>query len=519
MKKYFLSILFIALLFSFTASVNAQFVKGNKNVVKEKRETGEFQNIEVGGAFHVYLLQGEASSVEVEADENLQPQITMNVNKNTLKIHSKGIRNATKLNIYITNPVFEKIDASGASEINGKNKIQGNMMEVTASGAADVNLDIDVKTLHTVISGAATVQLSGKAGNHSTEVSGAGTLKAQNLISEKTYADASGAGDIKINSSGEIIGNESGAGKISTKGISGNTNIRQNEVIVHSNNNGDTTRVRIPGLNVEVGDDQDSVKVRVGSREMIVDEDGNVKYRRCHRTRFNGNWAGVDIGFNGFVNSDFNSNLPKEDEYLDLRMEKSIAVGLNFFEQNIPLSKNKKWGMLTGLGLSFNNYHFKNDTRLNMDSSALIGYIDQGIGIRKSKLTAMYLNVPLLFEFQTNGWHNRHSFHLGLGMIAGARLASWTKKYYEEFNKQFDVTLYNPETGNYDVAFTAISPNHNKVHDYGDWFLRPFKLDATVRIGWGFINLFATYSVNSMFRDGKGPELYPWTAGICLVNF
>jgi hypothetical protein len=200
-------------------------------------------------------------------------------------------------------------------------------------------------------------------------------------------------------------------------------------------------------------------------------------------------------------------------------MEKSIAVNLNFFEQNIPLSKNQKWGIVTGLGLGFNNYRFLRPTRLSMDSSSLIGYLDEDISIRKSKLTAMYLSLPVLFEFQTAPIYHKNGFHINAGVVISARLSSHTKKYYDELNSEFNVTQYNPETGKYEVVYTATSPNDPKEHYYGDWFLQPFKFEATARIGWNFLNFWATYSLNTMFREGKGPELYPWSAGISLICF
>jgi hypothetical protein len=175
--------------------------------------------------------------------------------------------------------------------------------------------------------------------------------------------------------------------------------------------------------------------------------------------------------------------------------------------------------MLTGLGLTFNDYKFLRPTRLSMDSSALVGFVDQDINIRKSKLSAMYLSLPVLFEFQTAPSYRKNGFHINIGMIVSARLSSHTKKYYDELNKEFNVTLYNPETGQYDVVYTALSPNDPKEHHYGDWFLQPFKFEATARIGWNFLNFWANYSINSMFREGKGPELYPWSAGITLVSF
>jgi hypothetical protein len=130
-----------------------------------------------------------------------------------------------------------------------------------------------------------------------------------------------------------------------------------------------------------------------------------------------------------------------------------------------------------------------------------------------------YLTLPVLFEYQTAPAYHKNGFHISLGVIIGARLSSHTKIYYNELNKEFNVTQYNPETGQYEVAFTAISPNDPKEKNYDDWFLQPFKFDASVRIGWNFLNFFATYSLNTMFRQEKGPELYPWSAGISLVCF
>jgi len=272
-------------------------------------------------------------------------------------------------------------------------------------------------------------------------------------------------------------------------------------------------------VKVEVYEGDDSVKVIVGNRVLHVDEDGNVRFSRYKKHKFNGHWAGFGLGINGYVNPDFNMSFPKEYEYLDLRMSKSVSVHINFFEQNVALAKNQKWGMVTGLGLSWNNYRFSRPTRLNPDSSYLIGYIDEGISIRKSKLTAFYFNIPLVFEFQTNSRHKKNSFHMGLGMIANVRLSSHTKKYYNELNKEFEITQFDPSTDNYETRYYATSPNYSKAKTFNDFHLQPFKFDATVRIGWGFINLFANFSVNQMFKKDKGPELYPWEAGITLVSF
>jgi hypothetical protein len=52
-----------------------------------------------------------------------------------------------------------------------------------------------------------------------------------------------------------------------------------------------------------------------------------------------------------------------------------------------------------------------------------------------------------------------------------------------------------------------------------DFHVPPFRFDLTGRIGWGRVNLFATYALNNLFKDDKGPELVPFSVGIRLVNF
>jgi hypothetical protein len=493
-------------------------VMGQNEVIRETRDLPSFNQIDVGGAFEVFLTIGEPQKVEVEAKQNALEKISTEVNNNKLVISSNRISSNTPLNIYITVPSLSHIEAHGAAQVTGENGIKAEMFEINASGAASMELILDVTTLRSEASGAADVELSGKAKQHSMEVSGAATLDARKLESETADADVSGAGTARVNAK-NVTGHTSGAGEIISDEGYWDKSDESEEIVVDIDEDGDTTYIHVPGTGIIVTENDDSVKVRVGNRVIIIDDDGNVKTKHFQSHKFNGHWAGFDLGINGYVTPEFNMNFPKEYEYMDLRMEKSTAVNLNFYEQNIPLSKNQKWGMITGLGLGFNNYRFMRQTRLSMDSSTLVGYIDQDINIRKSKLTAMYLSVPLLFEFQTAPAYHKNGFHINLGMVVSARLSSHTKIYYDELNTEFDVTRYNPETGQYDVVFTATSPNEPKEHDYGDWFLQPFKFEATARIGWNFLNFWANYSLNTMFREWKGPELYPWSAGITLVCF
>jgi hypothetical protein len=507
--------LFMAFL---TAALTLNLAAGAQNeTVREARSVEKFNSINIGGAFDIELTIGEPVGVEIETKAKYTGDILTEVTDGTLKVSSRGIKNNTPLNVYITVPSLERIELHGAASLETEGTLAGETLALSVSGAAEAELTVDVATLSTEASGASDLELAGKATNHSIEASGAATVEAKKLQARYTDARSSGAASVSVTSE-QVTGSTSGAGEIYANEKAWD-NEEKEVIIVEKGDNGDTTIIRVPEKAIVITEDDDSVTVKLGNRMIIVDEDGDLKTHRCGDKKFNGHWAGFDIGLNGYVTPDFNMNFPKEYEYLDLRMEKSIAVNLNFLEQNIPFTKNQKFGMVTGLGLSFNNYRFMKPTRLSMDSSMLIGYLDEDISIRKSKLTAFYVSLPVLLEFQTAPIYHSDGFHLSAGMIVSARLSSHTKKYYNELNHEFNVTRYNPETGNYEVAYTAVSPGEPKAKAYGDWFLQPFKFDATVRIGWNFLNFWATYQVNSMFRKDKGPELYPWSAGITIAAF
>jgi hypothetical protein len=492
-------------------------VFGQNEVIRETRDLPAFDQVEVGGAFEVTITMGEPQKVEVEARQKVMGQIITEVKDSKLVISSNRNSGSDPLNVHIIVPALSRLIAHGAAEVNGQDIIKSDMLSIEVSGAAEVDLELDVNTLRTEISGAADLELSGKAQQHSAIASGAATLHAEDLVTVTTDADVSGAATANVNAE-KVTGQTSEAGEINSDEGDWD-NDESGEIIVKTDEDSDTTYIHVPGTGIVIREGDDSVKVEIGNRVIVIDEDGEVRLKHCHEPKFNGHWAGVDIGLNGYVNKDFNMNFPKEYEYMDLRMEKSVAVNLNFLEQNIPLSKNQKWGIVTGLGLTFNDYRFMRPTRLSMDSSKLIGYLDQDISIRKSKISAFYLSLPVLFEFQTAPIYHKNGFHINMGVLISARLSSHTKIYYNELNTEFNVTQYNPETGQYEVVYTAMSPNDPKEHHYGDWFLQPFKFEATVRIGWNFLNFWANYSLNKMFREGKGPELYPWSAGISLVCF
>ncbi|MFK5856738.1 MAG: DUF2807 domain-containing protein, partial [Bacteroidota bacterium] len=516
MKKVSINIVMMLLAFTISIPLVAQ-IRGNGEITKQSRSIDDFDGIKIDGASTVVLTQGDNYEVVVETDSNIQEYVTVDVKNNTLEFgfNTHKIKKYKILKFYVTVPNIKLIKVSGASDVNSTNVLTGDNLKIIVSGASDVDLNVDFKSIETKISGASDVTLAGTAISSVVESSGASDFHGKELITTSTIVKASGASSCFVNAKSNLNYQVSGAADVSyvstpetviIKKSKGSENvIVQTKYTTGNYPDADTTSVNIGTLNVTVVDG-DTTQITVGRHTLVVTDDGDVSWKRCKVKRFNGHWGGFELGINGYVTPEFNTNWGKENDYLNLRYENSIAVNLNIYEQNISLNKNKTVGLVTGLGFSWNNYRFSNNTMLTTDNSELKGYYMEDVSVRKTKLTAMYLTIPLIFEVQTN--HDRYlkRFHFAVGVVTKMRISTHTKVYFNEANKIY--YLRDPGTDELlPTAYTTPNANsRNIVKNFDSFYLRPFKFDATVRLGYGIINLFATYSLNTMFQSGRGPE-------------
>ncbi len=511
-------------------------VSGKGEIVKQERQVGQFDAIDIGGGQEVVLMQGDDYSVVIETNANLMDKIDVVLKNTTLSFEYNKIKRYDELKFYITAPDFKMIKASGASEVMSPETLKGADLEVIANGASEVKLKLDYNNVITKATGASEVKLSGKATSHFVEASGASEVKAKEFETQSTVANASGASEIFVNTSSNLTYDISGASEVKylnapenlvVRSNSGNKStvvvndtIRKAEVYTYS----DTTTVRVGGLNVEVID-SDTTKITVGRHMIIVDDDGNVKYEKCKTPRFNGHWGGVELGINGYVTPDFNTNWGAENDYLNLQYEKSLAVNLNLYEQNIALNKAKNMGFVTGIGMSWVNYRFSPPTYLTPENSQINGYYmvanteGKGLSVNKTKLTVMYITVPFMYEIQTKHTNKYKRFHFGVGVLGSARVRTHTKIYFNNANETY--YLQDPATGTVDEASynTPNASQRNIVKDYDSFHLQPFKFEGMVRVGFSVINLWAHVSLNQLFVKDRGPELYTWSAGITIAGW
>lgn len=534
MRKVTSTLFVLTALMLFTAGQvfsqrNFRRIKGNGQIVKSTEIVPAFNQIRAGAADNIIILtKGNTPySVVIQTDENILNAIQVSVKNKVLDFSYADI-NPTKLRFYVTVPSLSFVHASGASVVKSADTLGGQMFKVVASGAANVNLILNFQTVDARASGAADLSLTGQTKKLTVEASGAADIKTGRLVADSVFAHASGASDIRVNAQKYL--NKDVSTAASVKLVNGSQKIvqvqkprQQARVVVYSNpDNGnnwnDTTRVNIGSIHIEVVDG-DTTKITLGSHSLIVDNNGDVKWKRTKPVKFNGHWAGVDLGINGYMTPDFSTDYGKDYGYLNQRYEKSISVNVNIFEQNIAFNKAKTIGLVTGVGFGFNNYRFSNPTYLSPDSNQLSGFYMRNVSVRKSKLTLFYVTVPVIFEFQTNNVRRSRRFFVGVGMLVNARLRSHTKIYFNEPNKQY--YLEDPATGNLMPGYytTPNRTNRNIVKSVSSFNLQPFRFDATLRIGYGIVSLYATYALNQMFLKGQGPVLHQWSAGISISTW
>jgi len=250
------------------------------------------------------------------------------------------------------------------------------------------------------------------------------------------------------------------------------------DTVKHPTKN-DTTIVRIGKKDVEVIDHDHGTEIRWGKDINRKDKSG----------KFKGHWEGIELGFNAFAKPDYSMYSPADKDFMSLNQGKSIEFNLNFYEMNIGIFKNYV-GLVSGMGLSFNNYRFENPYTIEKQGDMTIPKALTYDNLSKTKLAITYLNVPLLLEFQIPVNQNEDRLFINAGLIGGVKIGSHTK----------------------------VKHGDTKDKDRSGFNIQPFKYEATARIGYHDISLFANYSLAPLFESGKGPVLTPFTVGISFLN-
>lgn len=454
----------------------------------QERTVSEFNKIKISGAVHVIYTPSDTSSLSVQTKESDWEKVETKVENSTLMISISGsIKSAVY--VYVKNNKLSGIEASGATSFKTTHPVQGDSLTVFVTGASDVRGKLNLKKLTVNEKGASTVAIEGTTDLLLAEVSGASNFKSYKLIAKEAVLFTSGAASVKVHVTDKVRATASSASDIKIKGdprdVTAETSTAANITRIAENSDTDRSGKDTTFLNWK------SKKI------LIIDaSDDDVYYKDANKSEGSfKHWRGFSMAVNGYMNAEGGTTLNRQERFMDLNYRRSLNFQFNIIERQINIVKDNV-KLVTGFGFDYHLYELANNTRLNADTSYTWGSIDTTgmYAYKRNKLRCTYLQVPLLLEFNTSNDPEK-AFHIAFGVIGQFLISSRTKQVLME------------------------GDNKNTLVRKDSYNLGQFAAKAHVNLGYRNWTLFGEYSLTPLFQQGKGPELYPFAAGIRVVPF
>ncbi len=110
------------------------------------------------------------------------------------------------------------VKTTSAGDVYGESPIKSDRLELSASSAGDIKLEVNAKNIDIDISSSGDITLKGETDMLRVDLSSAGDLNAYELRSREADISVSSAGDADVNVSERITARASSAGDINYKG-------------------------------------------------------------------------------------------------------------------------------------------------------------------------------------------------------------------------------------------------------------------------------------------------------------
>lgn len=185
------------------------------------RKMPAFSAVKLSGAYEVELRHGDTYSVELETTEKVLQNIETFVEDGELIVRNKKKGNWMEdadIDIRITSPAYKRIGVSGAVKLDVHEPMETESLILHVSGAASVEMGLQVQELDMHLSGGANVELAGAAQMVNFDVSGAGHVDAEELLTQHARIGLSGAGAISVHAEETLDVRISGAGSVTYSG-------------------------------------------------------------------------------------------------------------------------------------------------------------------------------------------------------------------------------------------------------------------------------------------------------------
>ena len=197
---------------------NINSVTGEGEKILRNIDVTNFTGINIRNSFNIIYRESATHAVRIKMQENLFDPLNVYVENGILQVYFTGQHfimgrhNIPRLYIYA--PYLNHLTFSGSANTVDWDTIRVPHLTITASGAANVTLDLDVDELVIFGSGAVNFDLSGTADAATMYISGAVNFCSQNLQSRNARVYASGACNVNVYATGSINIHASGTAQV-----------------------------------------------------------------------------------------------------------------------------------------------------------------------------------------------------------------------------------------------------------------------------------------------------------------
>ena len=200
-KFFFISALLLLSVTLIACSIPViKVVKGSGTLATETREVGNFDAIQLDGAGKLVITQGETNALQIEAEDNILPDLKSTVEGSTLvlgfqdKIWQKTLLPTETITYSLVVTDLTAITFNGAGDLD-MNLLDTDSLTITVNGAGQVKIaNLTANSLSIQINGTGNVSVSGEATSQDINISGAGTVQNGDLKTAETAITANGLG-------------------------------------------------------------------------------------------------------------------------------------------------------------------------------------------------------------------------------------------------------------------------------------------------------------------------------------
>ncbi len=168
-----------------------------------------------------------------------------------------------------------------------------------------------------------------------------------------------------------------------------------------------------------------------------------------------------------------------------------------------PFKTDPRFSVGLGVGIGSSNIYYKN-TLVDLKGSvnpgrATLVDVEGRERFNKYKMTTVWAEAPIELRFVANPLSSGNSWKAAIGVKIGTMVSGYTKG--KDLQNATGQTIYG---------------NKYIQKEKDRKFLNTTRFAGTVRVGYGSFTLYSAVQITSLYKEGQGPEVRPFSLGLCI---